>query len=115
MKFKTGKSRWGILVVAVVIVFVCLRTFRRAPVPGVRSGDENALPSAAVCKVTRQDLFKQVTIPAEFRPYVEAMLNAKVSGYVSKMNVDFGDAVKAGQLLATIEVPELQDQLDNAL
>jgi RND family efflux transporter MFP subunit len=31
------------------------------------------------------------------------------------MNVDFGDTVKAGELLATIEVPELQDQLDNAL
>ena len=43
------------------------------------------------------------------RPYVEVELHAKVSGYVSKMNVDFGDKVKAGQLLATLEVPELQD------
>ena len=33
----------------------------------------------------------------------------------SKMNVDFGDKVKAGQLLATIEVPELQDELHNAI
>ena len=31
-----------------------------------------------------------------------------------KMNVDFGDRVKAGQLLATLEVPELQDELHNA-
>jgi RND family efflux transporter MFP subunit len=45
---------------------------------------------------------------------VEATLHAKVSGYVSKMSVDFGDKVKAGQLLATLEVPELQDELDNA-
>ena len=42
-------------------------------------------------------------------------LHAKVSGYLDKMNVDFGDRVKAGQLLATIEVPELHDELDNAL
>ena len=51
---------------------------------------------------------------AEFRPYEEVALHAKVSGYVSKMNVDFGDTVKAGQLLATLEVPELQAELENA-
>jgi len=55
-----------------------------------------------------------VTIAAEFRPYEEVALHAKVSGYVSKMNVDFGDTVKAGQLLATLEVPELQAELANA-
>jgi RND family efflux transporter MFP subunit len=75
---------------------------------------ESPVPTAGVVQATREDLFKQVTISAEFRPYVEAELNAKVSGYVSKMNVDFGDKVKAGQLLATIEVPELQAQLANA-
>ena len=76
--------------------------------------DPETLPVAGVARVTREDLYRQVTIPAEFRPYVEAQLNAKVSGYVSQMNVDFGDKVKAGQLLATIEVPELNAQLANA-
>jgi RND family efflux transporter MFP subunit len=70
--------------------------------------------TAGVAKVTREDLFKEVTIPAEFRPYQEVALSAKVSGYVGKMNVDFGDTVKAGQLLATLEVPELQSELANA-
>jgi RND family efflux transporter MFP subunit len=37
-----------------------------------------------------------------------------VTGYVSQMNVDFGDKVKQGQILATLEVPELTDQLHNA-
>jgi len=64
--------------------------------------------------VTREDLSKAVAMDAEFRPYVEVALPAKVTGYVGKMNVDFGDQVKAGQLLATIEVPELQAELDNA-
>jgi RND family efflux transporter MFP subunit len=71
-------------------------------------------PAASVAKVTREDLFKEVTIAAEFRPYEEVALHAKVSGFVSKMNVDFGDSVKAGQLLATLEVPELQAELANA-
>src|SRR5271156_396768 len=76
---------------------------------------EDAAPTAPAARVQREDLSKIVPIPAEFRPYVEVELHAKVSGYLDKMNVDFGDRVKAGQLLATIEVPELQDELNNAL
>ena len=76
--------------------------------------EPNPAPVAGVAKVTREDLFKEVTIPAEFRPYAEVELHAKVSGYVKEMNADFGDKVKAGQLLATLEVPELRDELHNA-
>ncbi len=83
--------------------------------PASDPSNEGALPVAGVAKVTRGDLFRQVTIPAEFRPYVEVELHAKVSGYVKDMNVDFGDKVKAGQLLATLEVPELRDELTNAI
>jgi RND family efflux transporter MFP subunit len=72
-------------------------------------------PTVPVAKVERMDLSKEVSIPAEFRPYVSVQLHAKVSGYLDKMNVDFGDRVKAGQLLATIEVPELHDQLNSAI
>jgi len=73
-----------------------------------------ASATAGVAKVTREDLFKSVTIPGEFRPFQEVSLHAKVSGYVSKINVDFGDTVKAGQLLAALEVPELKAELMNA-
>ena len=59
----------------------------------------------AAAKVTREDLFNEMEVPAEFRPYVEVELHAKVSGYLDKMNVDFGDKVKSGELLATIRVP----------
>jgi RND family efflux transporter MFP subunit len=68
-----------------------------------------------VAKVDREDLDREVTIPAEFRPYEEVELHAKVSGYVNEMKVDFGDRVKAGQLMATLEVPELLDDLHNAM
>ncbi|MGH7980312.1 MAG: efflux RND transporter periplasmic adaptor subunit [Limisphaerales bacterium] len=79
------------------------------------ASDSSAMPIVAVAKVARENLSKTVTIPAEFRPYEEVVLHAKVSGYVDKMNVDFGDKVKAGELLATLEVPELQDELNNAV
>jgi RND family efflux transporter MFP subunit len=73
------------------------------------------MPTVAVVPVTREDLFKRVTYPAEFRPYEEVDLHAKVSGYVEQISVDLGDKVKAGQLLATLEVPELKDDLQRAL
>src|SRR5579863_2837446 len=57
----------------------------------------------------------EVPMPAEFRPYMEVELHAKVSGYVDQMYVDIGDRVKAGQLLATLEVPELRDEHARAL
>jgi RND family efflux transporter MFP subunit len=84
-----------------------------------RRGETGPPPSATaiapVAKVERMDLSRTVVIPAEFRPFVAVELHAKVSGYLDKMNVDFGDHVKAGQLLITIEVPELSDELNNAL
>ncbi len=82
---------------------------------GTDAHSEDPAPSAPAARVQREDLSKIVPIPAEFRPYVEVELHAKVSGYLDKMNVDFGDRVKAGQLLATIEVPELHDELDTAM
>jgi len=72
-------------------------------------------PAVAVARVSREDLYNQITIPAEFRPYEEVELHAKVAGYVKEINVDFGDRVTAGQLLATLEVPELNNELDRAL
>jgi RND family efflux transporter MFP subunit len=72
------------------------------------------VPVVPVAKVDREDLYTEVSIPAEFRPYVEVELHAKVSGYVQEMNVDIGDRVKAEEVLAKLEVPELQYDLDRA-
>ena len=79
------------------------------------AADPAATPSVAVTKVAREDLATEMTIPAEFRPYAEVELHSKVSGYLQKIAVDIGDQVKAGQALATLEVPELQDDLNNAI
>lgn len=69
----------------------------------------------AVAQVTREDLYNQLTFPAEFRPYLQVELHAKVSGFLEEIQVDIGDKVKRGQLLAKLEVPELQSELDRAL
>jgi RND family efflux transporter MFP subunit len=73
------------------------------------------VPTVAVAAVTRQDLSQELTIQAEFRPYQEVELHAMVAGYLQKIDVDFGDRVKSGDVIATLEVPELNDELAHAV
>jgi RND family efflux transporter MFP subunit len=53
-------------------------------------------------------------LTAEFKPYQEIDVMAKVAGYIKQINVDVGDRVNLNQLLATLEVPEMQDDLRRA-
>lgn len=119
LKFPIAKSKTGrrlqMLAAAVLLGLGGLWAAHHARAQAPGETGPAGMPTAGVVKVTREDLFKEVTMDAEFRPYVEVALPAKVTGYVGKMNVDFGDQVKAGQLLATLEVPELQAELDNAI
>lgn len=71
-------------------------------------------PSAtpvAVVKVARHNLANQIEVASEFLPFQEVDVYAKVSGYVQKLYVDWGTHVKKGQILADLEIPELQQQL----
>lgn len=68
-------------------------------------------PTAAVVKVVRRDLANQMEIASEFQPFQEIEVYAKVSGYIQKLEVDWGTHVKQGQMLAVLEIPELQQQL----
>jgi RND family efflux transporter MFP subunit len=69
------------------------------------------VPQAAVVKVQRKSLSSTLEIASEFLPYQEIDVYAKVSGYIQKLNVDWGTHVKQGQVLAVLEIPELQQQL----
>jgi RND family efflux transporter MFP subunit len=114
---KTKLPRWldwraGLVLIIAIVALMTVR-FWKSKAPAAANPD--ALTTVAVAEVDREDLFTELTRDAEFRPYAEVELHAKVSGYVDRMNVDFGDKVKAGQLLATIEVPELLDELHNAV
>jgi RND family efflux transporter MFP subunit len=71
-------------------------------------------PSVAVAAVTVQTLERQLALSAEFRPYQEVDLHAKVAGYLKQINVDVGDRVRAGDLIATLEVPEMADDAAQA-
>jgi RND family efflux transporter MFP subunit len=68
-------------------------------------------PAVAVVKVVRHDLANMLEIASDFQPYQEIEVYAKVSGYIQKLYVNWGTHVKTGQILADLEIPELQQQL----
>jgi RND family efflux transporter MFP subunit len=70
-----------------------------------------APPSVAVVKVSRGDLADNLEIASEFEPFQEIDVYAKVSGYIQSLDVDWGTHVKQGQLMAVLEIPELEQQL----
>lgn len=89
-------------------------------VAGCKKGEEGetaeaaTTPRAAVVPVMRQPVTKTLTVAGEFIPFQEVELHAKVAGYIRKINVDIGDKVRAGQVLATLEIPELTAQVSGA-
>jgi len=80
-----------------------------------RTAADNAasLPTAPVVKVVRQNLSNTLEIASEFQPFQEIDVYAKVSGYIKKLYVDWGTHVQEGQLLAVLEIPELEQQIQH--
>jgi RND family efflux transporter MFP subunit len=72
------------------------------------------VPTVAVVKAARTDLSNDLLLTAEFEPFQEVDVMAKVSGFIKQIKVDIGDRVQEGQLLATLEIPEMQDDLTRA-
>ena len=73
--------------------------------------EKASIPTASVAPVTRGDLSSALAVAGEFQPYQEVDLHAKVSGYIRRINVDIGDRVKNGEVLAVLQVPELNAQV----
>lgn len=68
-------------------------------------------PAAPIAVVTRAPLTNTLHVAGEFLPQQVVELHAKVAGYIRSINVDIGDRVKAGQVLATLDAPELTAQV----
>ncbi|MGB8010182.1 MAG: efflux RND transporter periplasmic adaptor subunit [Terriglobales bacterium] len=76
--------------------------------------DEPAQRVAPVVLVTRSPLENTIALTGEFRPFQQVDVHAKVAGYIRQIFVDVGDKVRAGQVLAILEVPELNAQVMGA-
>jgi RND family efflux transporter MFP subunit len=60
-----------------------------------------------VAPAKRQTIADSLAIAGQFMPYQNVELHAKVAGYIRQINVDIGDHVRKGQVLAVLEIPEL--------
>ena len=72
---------------------------------------ESQIPRVAVIKVARRNIANDLTIASDFLPFQEIDAYAKVSGYIKNLYVDWGTHVRKGELLAVLEIPELEQQL----
>jgi len=83
---------------------------------GTAEADANAgqAPYAAVVPVQRTTIANALSIAGQFLPYQNVELHAKVAGYIRHIDVDIGDRVHTGQVLAVLEIPELVAQVDEA-
>lgn len=95
-------------------LLLVLASCGREPASHAEPVDAGKAVTVAVTRVARTDLSQNLRIAAEFKPFQEIDVHAKVAGYVKHIYVDVGDRVKAGQTLAVLEIPELHDELDQA-
>jgi RND family efflux transporter MFP subunit len=75
---------------------------------------ELAVQSVAVVSPQLVTPKSGLDLPAEVKPWQEASIFSRVNGYLKSWLVDIGAQVKDGQLLAEVDVPDLQQQLDQA-
>jgi len=75
---------------------------------------ELAIPSVSVVSPAPGKTAAGLILPAEAKPLVEAPIYARTSGYLKRFLVDIGAQVKAGDLLAEIDTPELNQELAQA-
>lgn len=72
------------------------------------------IPWVAVARAVRTDFTRSLTLTGELMPFQEVEVMAKVAGYVKSIQVDVGDRVRQGQVLAVLEVPEMRDDWNRA-
>src|ERR1700731_1712733 len=111
-------SRTGIKVLVVVIGvsaggIVAERHLVASPSP-VNSTKADSAPRVEVVRPRRVTVAQRLQTNATLEAFEQADLFAKVSGHLSDVRVDIGDHVKAGQVLAVIDIPEMEQELAEA-
>src|SRR3977135_2333736 len=73
-----------------------------------------SVPTVALAKLIPGGTHQTLTLPGNIQPFNRAAIFARVNGYVKSWDHDIGSSVKAGQVLATIDAPDLDQQLGQA-
>jgi RND family efflux transporter MFP subunit len=124
----TGGSLWRpspvtLWVISVAATVLILAAFLTGYVPLTKRNvllrsearqQEQALPRVEVIQVSRSQAKDELELPGDIQAITEAPILARAEGYLARRLVDIGDRVQAGQLLAEIAAPELDQQVTQA-
>ena len=115
---KTARRRWLVLLAALAVAGVLLvsgiRSRIRAKSDLVSLANQMAVPSVSVVNPKRAAPTQELILPGNTQPFISSPVYARTDGYLRKWYFDIGAHVKAGQLLAVIEAPEVDQQLAQA-
>ena len=120
--FKKPKNKkilfW--VIAAVVVLFLLILVLgwiprhERKQETAERVKQQEESPTIEVMQVKRQRSTSGLVLPGTATPLTESSVYARANGYLKKRYVDIGDHVRKGQLLATIDAPDLDQQVDQA-
>ena len=105
------KSRSIILIVGVCLFAAC--SGNQKPVDMTRQETKNK-NQYQIGSITEKALSSNARLPGQLKPFNEVNIFPKVNGFVKKLFVDRGTIVKKGELLITLEAPEMESQLQAA-
>jgi RND family efflux transporter MFP subunit len=103
-----------LVLVAIAAAFWGISTRTKALAEVTRETREAAVPNVAVVTPQAGAPEQEIVLPGTIRAFADAPIYARTNGYVRKWYADIGTRVKAGQLLAELDAPELQQQLQQA-
>jgi len=102
------------VVIAAIVVGMGITTRRMADARLNEWTERVAIPTVAVAVPDDRGRRTTIDLPGRLEAYSQAQLYARVSGYLKEWKADIGTPVKAGQLLAEIEAPDLDQQIMQA-
>jgi RND family efflux transporter MFP subunit len=121
MSPQAGNTRRRLLIIGIVALTAAGVLVANGLVDRARSKQElqqwtnaQAIPTVALAQITHSDAGQSFILPGNIQPYNKAAIYARVNGYLKSWNKDIGAQVKAGDVLATIDAPDLDQQFAQA-
>jgi multidrug efflux pump subunit AcrA (membrane-fusion protein) len=103
-----------ILFGGLILAGVLPRLARKKKITAASQAVQNSIPSVTVVKAQLASASSDLQLPGDVEAVQVAAISAQTTGYLRKWHADIGDRVSAGQLLAEIDTPEVDQQLQQA-
>src|ERR1700720_3789147 len=116
---KRPRKRWLGLAIALIVTAALLafgiwsRVRARETLDAVTA--QMALPAVSVVSPKQTTPAEEIILPGNVQPFITSPIYSRTSGYLKKWYFDIGARVKQGQLLAVIDTPEVDQQLEQSL